>query len=70
VYFDLVSLIREHGAVLAKNERVYAVSPAGRELFVVTNSQGNAALSVCDVRLVKDKELVKAAFEAMGARME
>lgn len=70
VYLDLVSLIRGHGAQLQKNERVYEVEPSpGDKWYVVTNSPGSAALAVCDVRRVSDKEVVKAAFEAMGARV-
>lgn len=67
-YHDLVSLIREHGARLEKNERVYSVQYGFEPVYVVSNSPANAALAVCTVVRVPDKELVKAAFEAMGVR--
>lgn len=68
-YHDLVSLIREHGAKLEKNERVYSVQHGFEPVYVVSNSPSSAALAVCDVARVPDKELVKAAFEAMGAKV-
>lgn len=67
-YHDLVSLIREHGAKLEKNERVYSVQYGFEPVYVVSNSPAGAALAVCDVHRVADKELVKAAFEAMGVK--
>jgi hypothetical protein len=36
--------------------------------YVFSNSPGQAALEVCEVERVKDKDLTKAAFEAMGVK--
>lgn len=67
-YYDLVTLMREHGAKLEKNERVYAVQAGSDGMYVVANSPGQAALAVCDVSRVPDKQLIQAAFEAMGVK--
>lgn len=62
---SLVELCRDHGGLIASGERAYRVTCATGVYYAFSNSPGQAALSVCSVERVKDRELTEAAFEAL-----
>lgn len=49
-----------------KDRLVYRVSANGKDAYVCAKSPGQAALAVCKVERLKDKQLATAAFEALG----
>lgn len=61
----LVGLCRKLKSNL-EGRRVYHVKSHGKSMYVAANSPGRAALSVCEVERVRDKELITAAFEALA----
>lgn len=63
---SLVELCRANYADLP-HIRVYRVmTPEGKDVFCAAKSPKQAAVSVCSVERVTDKELAAAAFEALG----
>lgn len=46
----------------------YRVTVDAKEYYTFAKSPGQAALNLCMVERVKDKELVRAAFAAMGVK--
>lgn len=60
---SLIELCKSIGA-LKKNQRVYEVTCGTEKTYVVSNSPGQAAQEVCEVRTVSQKELMLAALEA------
>jgi hypothetical protein len=65
---SLVALCRKHSGKLPTDKRAYSVKCGDVTRYVFSNSPGQAALEVCEVERVKDKDLTKAAFEAMGVK--
>ena len=65
---SITEAIKAHGA-LSDNERLYRVTGQGRSsLFVVSNSPGQAALSVVTVEAVSAKEINQALMLAFTSK--
>ena len=60
----IVGAIRKHG-LPSEGNRVYRVSVNGNEIFVVSNSPSQAALSVVAVERVSDKDVSSALAAAI-----
>jgi len=61
-YASLVDLVRENPKFDEKC-RAYSVKHGGKIEFVVSNSQGNAALQICEVETITQKQLLNAFIE-------
>lgn len=67
---SLVELCRRHGGAFPDGHRAYRVRVGEVERFAFAKSPGQAALAVCEVERVKDRDLTIAAFEAMGVKQK
>lgn len=63
-----VELCRLFAGRFPTGERAYRIKCNGVTAYAFGKSKGQAALAVCEVDRVTDKELTLAAFEAMGVK--
>lgn len=65
-YPTLKELVKANPELLKdEKKRPYEVTVGGKSYFVLSNSAGNAALDVCEVRTCKPKELQAALIESI-----
>lgn len=67
VKHSLVDLCKSIGGMIPNGQRIYQVTGIGGEArYVLSNSPGQAAMTVVDVERLSDKEINQAAFQALA----